>query len=424
MKPNCKGNTRHKRIFTCLLSTLFILLFILLSCSLQPQWQFTFSDPPINEGEKSNLIMNISSGLEPKTLLPDIDMNPFSYDIAGSGPNGTSFNETAEQSTVEIFSLDPGDWTFTVNAKNLEGTVISMGKDSITLEPGNTKTLNILVTPIEGHGTLDITVYWTSGEVNNPSIEAQLTPASGSPIGLSFTIGLDSATCVNDTVPTGYHTLVVELFDNGILVMGAVEVVRIVNEQITSGVFEFFDINQPGGDIAVNITPELNDPIDVTMNGQLTEVLLGESMTVSASVPPETGNVVYVWYINGESKQTGASYTVGSEFPVGVYRLDLTAFTADGKRAGSTSHTFNVIEPAQVTLTWDPNSEPDLAGYKLYYGDSSGNYTNVIDVGNEIVCTVNDLLPGETYYFTATAYNTQGFESDYSNEVVYTVPSS
>ena len=78
---------------------------------------------------------------------------------------------------------------------------------------------------------------------------------------------------------------------------------------------------------------------------------------------------------------------------------------------------------AQVTLTWDPNSETDLAGYDIYYGTSSGNYQSKIDVGNVTTYTVNGLTVGVTYYLAATAYNTQGLQSGYSNEVVYSVPS-
>ncbi len=85
---------------------------------------------------------------------------------------------------------------------------------------------------------------------------------------------------------------------------------------------------------------------------------------------------------------------------------------------------FNEGYCAQVTLTWDPNSETDLAGYEIYYGTSSGNYLGKIDVGNVTTYTVNGLNLGVTYYLAATAYNTQGLESGYSNEVVYTVPSS
>ncbi len=78
---------------------------------------------------------------------------------------------------------------------------------------------------------------------------------------------------------------------------------------------------------------------------------------------------------------------------------------------------------AQVALTWDPNSEPDLAGYEIYYGTESGNYQWNIDVGNVTNYSVNGLDTGMTYYFVATAYNTGGLQSGYSNEVVYTPPS-
>ena len=84
-----------------------------------------------------------------------------------------------------------------------------------------------------------------------------------------------------------------------------------------------------------------------------------------------------------------------------------------------TSHDEPLI---QVTLVWDPNTEPDLEGYKCYYGLNSSDYEYTVVVGNRTVCTVTDLKPGETYYFAVTAYNSVGLESDYSEEVLYTVP--
>ena len=420
MKSNHNWSIPGKRLFIPSVVLLLSLILIMVSCSLEPQRQSTYSNQ--SEKGKANLILNISSGFQTKTLLPDIDMTPVNFDLQGSGPNGAGFNATTEQTMVEFSSLDPGDWTVNVNGKNIDNTIISMGKGIISLKPGDTITLDVIVTPIEGYGTLDIAVHWTPGDVTNPSIIAQLIPATGSPIDLNFTIGQGEATCINNTIPTGYHTLEVQLLDSGVSIMGAVEVVRIINEQVTSGVFDFFDINQLGGDITVNITPEMEDPIEVVMDGQLAQIPTGESMTVSASAPQETENMIYVWYVNGESKGTGTSFTVGSELPKGVYRLDVTAFSTDGKRAGSTTHTFNVIEPSQVTLEWDPNTEQDLKGYKIYYGPSNSNYTNTTDVGNQVTYTVIGLMPGETYYFAATAYNTAGLESDYSNEVVYTVP--
>ena len=81
-------------------------------------------------------------------------------------------------------------------------------------------------------------------------------------------------------------------------------------------------------------------------------------------------------------------------------------------------------QAAQVTLAWDANSEPDLSGYKLYYGTSPGNYPNVITLGLVTTYTVTNLTDGVTYYFALTAFDTEGFESDKSNEVSYTPSAS
>lgn len=378
---------------------------------------------------KATLILNISSPFQAKTLLPDIDMEPAAYDLAGNSPNGGNFSLIDEQTPVMVPLLDPGEWTVTVSAKNVDGTVIARGEQTTTLYPGETQTLNITVSPIEGYGAVDLTVYWSADDTIVPSIEAQLIPHAGPPIDLDFIIqeevaGTETGTCTSTEIPTGYYTLVIQLLDNGLLTMGAVEVIRVVKDYTTSGVFEFYDINQTEGDIAINITPEMNNPIEMTMSGQVESIGIGGAMTVEASVPPDTGNVVYVWYINGESKATGSNYTTRMDLPVGIYRLDVVAFTSDGKRAGSATHTFRIlaVELVELTLTWDPNTEPDLAGYILYWGFSSSDYVFSVDVGNQTSYTVTDLAPGATYYFAVTAYNTSGLESDYSNEVVYTVP--
>jgi hypothetical protein len=75
----------------------------------------------------------------------------------------------------------------------------------------------------------------------------------------------------------------------------------------------------------------------------------------------------------------------------------------------------------QVSLAWDPNSETDLGGYKLYYGTASQAYSNVINAGKNNQVTVNNLSPGVTYFFAVTAFTMQGAESDYSNEIHKTI---
>ncbi|SNR46143.1 DNA-binding beta-propeller fold protein YncE [Lutibacter agarilyticus] len=77
---------------------------------------------------------------------------------------------------------------------------------------------------------------------------------------------------------------------------------------------------------------------------------------------------------------------------------------------------------SDVVLTWTPNSETSVIGYKLYYGDPTGlSYSNVIDLGNVNTYTlVGGLIDTE---YALTAYTTtadgvddqiEGFESWFS----------
>jgi hypothetical protein len=79
---------------------------------------------------------------------------------------------------------------------------------------------------------------------------------------------------------------------------------------------------------------------------------------------------------------------------------------------------------AEATLAWDPNTESDLAGYRVHYGTDSGSYTVHTDVHNVTTYTVTGLIAGQTYYFAASAYDSSGNESGYSNQVSYSVPQS
>jgi hypothetical protein len=84
--------------------------------------------------------------------------------------------------------------------------------------------------------------------------------------------------------------------------------------------------------------------------------------------------------------------------------------------------TNTTISNGSVTLSWDApttnsDSSPlsDLAGYKVYYGTSSGSYTNSVDVGNIAGASVSSLASG-SWCFAVTAYDTSGNESNYSGE--------
>jgi len=75
-----------------------------------------------------------------------------------------------------------------------------------------------------------------------------------------------------------------------------------------------------------------------------------------------------------------------------------------------------------VTVTWDPNTEPDVTGYVVFYGTQSGVYISNHNVGNVTTCTVDNLTAGQTYYFAVQAVSASGLTSPLSQEVVATIP--
>ncbi len=78
---------------------------------------------------------------------------------------------------------------------------------------------------------------------------------------------------------------------------------------------------------------------------------------------------------------------------------------------------FSSLWAGSVTVSWNPNTEADLAGYRVYYGTQSRNYQTTLDVGLDTFKVVNNLQNGVRYYFAVTAYDTANNESGFSEEV-------
>jgi Fibronectin type III domain len=81
---------------------------------------------------------------------------------------------------------------------------------------------------------------------------------------------------------------------------------------------------------------------------------------------------------------------------------------------------------ADVTLAWDPNSEPDLEGYGVYFRKGTpgppydlAGYLTLADLSNDYapLFVVSGLEKGARYYFSVTAYDTAGNESTFSSAV-------
>jgi hypothetical protein len=86
------------------------------------------------------------------------------------------------------------------------------------------------------------------------------------------------------------------------------------------------------------------------------------------------------------------------------------------------AHTYASLSWEAPTTNTDGSALNDLAGYKIYYGETSvasGSCPSGYPSGNTITTGTttrsynfnNILTPGHTYYFQVTAYDTSGNES-------------
>jgi len=80
-----------------------------------------------------------------------------------------------------------------------------------------------------------------------------------------------------------------------------------------------------------------------------------------------------------------------------------------------------------VALSWTapveredgtPISMSEIAGYRVYYGTTEGNYPNELDIADSynMQATLSNLVSG-TYYIVVTVYDMDGRESAYSQVV-------
>jgi hypothetical protein len=129
---------------------------------------------------------------------------------------------------------------------------------------------------------------------------------------------------------------------------------------------------------------------------------------------------------NGRLSGTPTSAQVGTYSNIRIAVSDGTATT------NLAAFSIQVVATAtgSATLSWTPptqNSDGSpigstLAGYRFYWGTSPGNYSNSRTVNQPGLSAyvIEQLTPG-TWYFVATAYNTQGTESVFSNMTQKTI---
>jgi hypothetical protein len=118
---------------------------------------------------------------------------------------------------------------------------------------------------------------------------------------------------------------------------------------------------------------------------------------------------------------TAATYSnVQIRVSDGTVEASLPAFSITVQQAANGSATLSWTAPTTRT---DGSALTNLAGYRLRYGNSAGNYPNTINITNPGLTSyvVNNLASG-TWHFVLAAYDANGLESSNTNPVSKTIP--
>lgn len=131
------------------------------------------------------------------------------------------------------------------------------------------------------------------------------------------------------------------------------------------------------------------------------------------------------------STSTGTLSGTPSASQVGTYS-NIVIKASDGKASASLPAfgiTVTDVANGSATLSWTPPTRntngstlTNLAGYRIYYGTSSGALNRTIQVSNPGIASyvISDLAPA-TWYFSVRAYTSTGAESAPSNVASKTI---
>ncbi len=177
-----------------------------------------------------------------------------------------------------------------------------------------------------------------------------------------------------------------------------------------------------GGSDSASVTLTVNaQPPTLSFSASATEVNQGGSVTLTWT-STGTGGCTASGAWSG-SRATSGSQLVGPVSAASTYTLSCSG------AGGNVMQMLTVSAISPVPLTWSAPTEnvdgtplTDLAGYRIYYGTASRNYTDMTEITNPATTSHTlDLASGD-YYVAMTALDQQGNESAYSNEVLKTAP--
>jgi hypothetical protein len=184
----------------------------------------------------------------------------------------------------------------------------------------------------------------------------------------------------------------------------------------------------PGTGSATDPTPQ-----PAPAPGSQTAPAPSVNLSAADAIVPSGGSTRLNWQSTNATSCTAAGGWSGTRSTSGnanvgpLSRATTFRISCDGA-GGSAVAMISVRVNGTVTLNWQPPAQnvdgtplTDLAGYRIYYGQRSRNYTDSVPINGTTRSSYSLNLSSGDYYFAMTAIDADGNESGYSNEVLKTV---
>jgi len=355
------------RATACFLaSTLYVTLFAAFSCAASvPSSPTGIPDPsdlsapvectlrfvesfPVTEPTNTYAPAEPSVQGSPRTILPTIPSSVVSYVVSGIGPNGASLEIEANDPWLRA-SLVPGRWDLSIQGLNANALAVMSGTSTFLVEAGGTIDLDVTLYPREGNGTVLLSFVMPPEVPTDAFIQVDIEAAGELPgtVQDSRLIQAPFIPQTWDPIASGYHVFRLSLVQSDGSSAGCVQVVRVLSETETAfnvdfasipGVASIKPLVQPTEPLTpvlpVWIRRSMSHPFPLELTG------LARNDRISWSLD---GRALDAASLGAADATNASSFIYSSGLTPGRRRLDLRAFSSDGRRAGSSGIYFDVF---------------------------------------------------------------------------------
>ena len=299
-------------------------------------------------------VANEQGAISPLTIDSNVNLDVDRYEILGQGPNDEDvITPTVLSGTRSFNGLVAGNWILTIHAYNSENFRIGRGTKAVEIREGESTAASIVVTALDGAGTLSLELSWPETDSQNVAVIASLSDHPDNK-GTALTFAIDGTSAVySGEWEAGSYILHIRLENNGEVVWkGNPRAVHIVSGAESHGAFRLvpgvdhdpsFDL----GPLQLTIIGAIPDIPRVTIDNIEDIVNVGTTVIGAAVVLP-SGEYTYRWYVGGEKLQGQRADTVSltSVLTEGPNEITVLVLTEEGWISGT--KTVQVVDPLSV----------------------------------------------------------------------------